>query len=317
MADSRINLYHNLSVLLDAGVPITRALQSVSKEGRYGGLFIKVYEQVVAGNSLSDAICQHPRQFDKLDQTLFYVGEQTGQLAEMLEALSQWYAFRQRLQRMIRSGLVLPIAMIHALALFAPIVPFALGGFDISIYLNGFIRIIAIFYIPALIIVAIIYFTPQSGPLRRLLDVFVMRLPLLGKAVRELELSRYSKIFSIAYKAGIPITECVEMAADSVANQVMRQRLTGASDNVRQGKEMAAGFSRSLPHEFIGIWEVGEESGELDESARRLGQMHADNAERRFAMIAQWTPRLIYAIVAGVMIYYIFKGYSQIYTIHL
>jgi type II secretory pathway component PulF len=313
LADSRINLYHNLSVLLDAGVPITRALQSVSKSGRYGRLFRTIEQQVAAGSSLSDAICQHPRQFDKLDQALIHVGEDTGQIAEMFEMLSQWYAFRQRLRRVIRTGLVLPIAMIHALAFIAPVIPFALGGFDGSIYLNGFLRIIAIFYIPASIILAIVYLTPKHGPLRWMLDGFVMWVPLLGKAIRELELSRYSKIFSITYKAGVPITRCVEMATESVGNQIMRRRLCGAMDKVAQGDEMSTGFSRSLPSEFICVWEVGEESGELDESARRLGNMHADNAEMRFTLIAQWTPRLIYAIVACVMIYYIFKGYSQIY----
>jgi type II secretory pathway component PulF len=276
-------------------------------------LFNKIYEQVIAGNSLSDAIHQYPRKFDKLDQILFYVGEQTGQLAEMLETLSQWYSFRQRLRRVICTGLVLPIAMIHALAAFGPIVPFALGGFDVGIYLRGFFGILAIFYFPALIILAILYLTPKGGPLRWLLDVFVLRVPLLGKAIRELELSRYSKIFSITYKAGVPITECAEMATDSVRNHVMRRRLIGACENVKEGNEMASGFSRSLPSEFVCVWEVGEESGELDESARRLGDMHADNAELRFTLIAQWTPRLIYAIVACVMIYYIFKGYSQIY----
>ena len=46
----------------------------------------------------------------------------------------------------------------------------------------------------------------------------------------------------------------------------------------------------------------------------RLGDMHADNAEIRFALIAQWTPRIIYGIVPCVMIDYIFKGYFRIYA---
>ena len=313
MADPRINLYHNLSIMLDAGVPITRALQSASKTGRYGRFFKTIETQVAAGNSLSDVIQGFPHQFDKLDQTLFHVGEETGQLAEMFEELSRWYSFRQRLSRVMRTGLVRPIAMIHALAFIAPVVPFALGGFEASVYVHGFLSITAIFYTPALISLAIIYLTPKHGLLRWMLDVFVMRVPLLGSAIRELELSRYSKIFSITYKAGVPITRCVEMATDAVGNQVMRQRLSGACDKVAQGDEMSAGFSRSLPSEFICVWEVGEESGELDESARRLGNSHADNAEMRFTLIAQWAPRIIYGIVACVMVYYIFKGYSQIY----
>ena len=300
--------------MLDAGVPITRALQSASKTGRYGRLFQTIEIQVAQGNSLSDVIRHYPRQFDKLDQMLIRVGEETGQLAEMLEALSQWYAFRQRLRRTTRTGLVLPVAMIHALAFMAPVVPFALGGFDVSVYVHGFLSIIAIFYTPALIGLAVLYLTPKHGPLRWMLDAFVMKVPLLGSAIRELELSRYSKIFAITYKAGVPITRCVEMATDAVGNRIIRRRLSGALEKVSQGVEMAAGFSRSLPSEFICVWEVGEESGELDESARRLGDMHADNAEMRFTLIAQWTPRIIYGIVACVMIYYIFKGYSQIYA---
>ncbi|MHC4287766.1 MAG: type II secretion system F family protein, partial [Planctomycetota bacterium] len=155
MPDPRVNPYHNLSVMLDAGVPITRALQSASKTGRYGRLFQTIETQVAQGNSLSDVIRHYPRQFDKLDQTLMSVGEQTGQLAEMFETLSQWYAFRQRLRRVMRTGMVQPTLMIHALEFIAPVVPFALGGFEVRLYVHGFLSIIAIFYIPTLIGLAI------------------------------------------------------------------------------------------------------------------------------------------------------------------
>ena len=299
--------------MLDAGVPISRVLQSSSKTGRYGRLFQTIETHIAQGNSLSDVIQHYPRQFDKLDQTLIRVGEETGQLAEMFEELSRWYSFRQRMNRTMRPGIIFSIFMIHALAFIAPVVPFALGGFDWAIFFHVMFKILATFYIPGLVILTIIYLVPKRGPLRGVLDAFVLRVPLLGKAIRELELSRYSKIFAITYKAGVPITRCVEMATDTVGNQIMRQRLCGACEKVRQGDEMATGFSRSLPHEFICVWEVGEESGELDESARRLGKMHADNAEMRFSIVAKWIPIISYGIIACVIIYYIFKGFSQIY----
>jgi type II secretory pathway component PulF len=68
-----------------------------------------------------------------------------------------------------------------------------------------------------------------------------------------------------------------------------------------------------LPAEFIAVWQVGEETGDLDESAARLGKLYGENADRRFQAVAAWTPRLIYAVVSAVMIYFIFKGFSQIY----
>jgi len=299
--------------MLNAGVSIIRALQSVPKTGKYGRLFSRIEQDVSRGSSISDAAQNHRKAFQKLDLVLIRVGEETGQLSEMFEHLSDWYAFRQRMNRTIRSGLALPILLIHALALIGPIVPFAVSGFDGSVYLREFLKIIAIFYIPAAVILAIIYLTPKRGPLRWMLDVFVIGMPMLGKAVRELELSRYTKIFSITYRAGVPIIQCAEMATETVSNRVMVRRLEGAVQKGRDGQEMSLGFSRGLPAEFINVWQVGEESGELDNATWHLAKMHTDNSEMRFKIIAEWVPRMIYAIVSGVIIYYIIKAAGMIY----
>lgn len=269
---------------------------------------------MITGNSIADVIQKYPRHFKRLDQILIRVGEETGQLSEMFESLSQWYAFRQRTQRVIRTGLILPVVMIHALALIAPIVPFALGGFHVGVYVQTMAGILAMFYIPTLLILGIIVFTPRYGPLRRLWDGFLMAVPLLGKAIRDLDLCRFSRVFSITYQAGIPIVRCVKMAIDAVTNQVMHKQLAGSLEKVKKGDPMSAGWSPSLPAEFINLWEVGEESGQLDDTSRRLAEVYADSAEIKFALIAQWVPRMIYAVVSAVMIYYIFKGFSQIYS---
>ena len=299
--------------MLNAGVPITRALQTARKSGRYGRLFSQIEKEVAAGNSLSDAVQKYKEKFRKLDRVLIQAGEETGQLAEMLEELSQWYLFRQRLNQTLRSGIIYPILMIHALAFIGPVVPFALSGFDSGIYIRGLVNILGFFYLPAAVILVIKYLTPKQGPLRRVMDSFVIHTPLLGKAVRDLELSRYAKIFAVTYRAGIPIVHCAQMATEVVSNRVMRHFLKGAQEKAASGEELSRGFSRALPAEFVSLWQVGEESGELDNSAQRLSQLYAENAEMRFSILAQWIPRLIYVLVAGVMIYYIFKGYMQIY----
>lgn len=313
VSDSRINLYHNLSVLLNSGVPITRAFETAHKEGKYGRLLTQIAVQVSTGQSLTEIAEKYPRYFKQLDRTLIGVGEQTGQLVEMFEMLSQWYSFRQRLRRSTMAGMIYPILMIHALAFIGPVVPFALNGFDISIYISGMLSILAIFYLPAIAIGALLYFTPKQGPLRWVLDSFVIRLPLLGKAIRELELSRYAKIFAITYKAGVPILRCAQMAIDSVANRLMHKKLSGGLECAVSGNNMSSGFAPTLPADFINLWQVGEDSGELDNATRRLADLYAERAEMRFTMISRVFPWIVYFIVAAVMVYYIFKGYSQIY----
>ncbi|MHC4524203.1 MAG: type II secretion system F family protein [Planctomycetota bacterium] len=313
MADSRINLYHNLSVMLNAGMPIIRAFQTVQKQGRYGRLFREI-EQDVSQNvcGVADAVEARRKKFKKLDVTLIRVGEETGQLAEMFGELSQWYTFRQRMRRTFKAGMALPVVYIHVAAFIFPVIPCAFSGFDIQVYFKTMKAILAAFYIPAGVILGIIYLTPKTGPLRWLLDTFVMIVPLLGKAIRELELSRYCKVFSITYRAGVPIIQCTKMATDTVSNRVMHQRLRGAYEKVLVGDEMSTGFSPALPAEFIALWEVGEESGELDQSTWRLGDMHAQNAEFKFNLIAEWVPRLIYFIILGLLVYAVIYAISMI-----
>jgi len=315
LADPRINLYDNLSTLIDAGVPITRALQAVQKRGRIGKVFGEIEQDVKQATSLAEAVELRHRHFDPLDVALIRVGEDSGQIAEVFGMLGEWYSFRQRLNRVVRSGLLLPVVMIHALAFIAPVPSFALGGWNVENYIRGVIGILALFYIPGLVFLGVLYLTPRRGFLRAALDAFVLRIPVLGSAVRDLSLSRYCKIFGISLKAGLPIFRASELAVDAANNSVIRRAVRGGAEAVKRGEPMSAGFNRRrLPADFIAVWEVGEETGDLDESSLRLGRIYGENAERGFEAVAAWTPRIVYFIVMIVMVYFILKGYGQIYS---
>lgn len=314
MADPRINLYHNLSVMLEAGVPISRALQTAQRRGRIGRLFRRITEDVAKATSLAEAVEHRKQHFDPLDVALIRVGEDTGQLAEVFGMLGEWYTFRHRLNRTVLSGLILPVFLIHFAAVLIPVPGLALGGWDFASYGRNVMTFLAAFYIPAAVILGIVYGTPRRGPLRAILDTLTLAQPVLGSAVRDLALSRYCKIFGITLKAGLPILQAATLAVDAAQNAVIRRAVRGGTDAVKKGNEMSTGFSRRLlPADFIAIWEVGEETGDLDVSALRLGRIYAENAERGFQAVAVWIPRLVYFIVVVVMAIAVVRGFMTIY----
>lgn len=314
MADPRINLYHNLAVLLEAGVPIGRALKTAHKRGRMGRLFGQIAADVAKATSLAEAVENRKRHFEPLDVALIRVGEDTGELGAVFEMLGQWYSFRHRIHRTILSGLILPFLLIHFAAVLVPVPELAMGGWDVAAYVRNVVMFLAAFYIPAGVVLGIVYLTPRRGPMRAALDTFVLGIPVLAAAVRDLSLSRYCNVFGMTLKAGLPIVQAAAMAAESAQNAVIRRALVGGMEAVKQGNEMSTGFSRRrLPAEFIAVWEVGEETGSLDESALRLGRIYADNAERGFQAVSVWVPRLVYFIVSGVMAYFIIKGFMSLY----
>ncbi len=233
-------------------------------------------------------------------------------MSESLADLAKWYQFRIRLRGIIRSGMMLPLLLVHAAALIAPVSSLALGGWDFVGYLWDVLGILAVFYIPMLAILGVVFYTPRRGVMRRVLDGFLLYVPILGMAIRQLSLSRFCRVFSILCRAGVPVTRCMDMASRAAGNAVIMSQLSGGVDAARAGNPTSEGFSKKLPLDFLNLWQVGEETGDIDEVSSRLADSTAETAERLFEELAKWTPRLVYVFVSCIIIWQIFKGAGQI-----
>jgi type IV pilus assembly protein PilC len=210
--------------------------------------------------------------------------------------------------------MLLPILLIHLTAFIAPFPVFVMGDWQIGPYLTTAVKILLLFYIPAAIIIFILRMTPKTGLLRRLLDRLTLKIPLLGRAVYKLTLSRYCWVFHMLIKAGVPITDCAEKAASAAGNAVVTDLVKPAAASAKVGKPVSDGFPSNLPADFLEIWRVGEETGKLDDVTKRLADNNAEAAEFWFNEFARWLPRLIYCLVSLLMIYYIFVNFSKVMT---
>lgn len=316
MAKSLALAYHNLSIMLDAGVPLLRSLNTVGSglDLRLRRDFLKLAESASKGNPLAETMAQSPKIFNPVDVTLIRAAETSGSLPDSFKLLSQWHEFSHRIGKKMLSGMILSVLLIHATALFAPVPAFALGGWQIKVYLISVVKILSLFYIPAAIIFVILRMTPKTGPLRRLLDRLTLKIPLLGRAVYKLALSRYCWVFHMLIKAGVPITYCAEKAAAATGNVVVTNLFKPAAASAKAGRPVSDGFPPKLPMDFLEIWRVGEETGKLDDVTKRLADNNAEAAEFWFNEFARWLPRLVYFLVCLLMIYYIFYFYSSVYT---
>ena len=314
MAFTRAQAYHNLSVLLEAGVPVARSLRSAVAGARPALRrgFSTLAEGVSAGDALAETMAKHPKIFAPLDVLLVKVGEASGGLPESLRLLSKWYAFCDRLRRIVTSELVLPLIILHAAALIGPAPGVILGHVDLGGYVAQVVGVLAFLYVPAAAVLAVVRLTPRTGLARRLLDGLTLRMPLLGPGVRRLALSRYCRVFQALYKSGVPIVECAEMSAGVTGNAVVAGWLSRGADSARAGGAVSEGFSPELPKDFLDTWRIGEESGTLDEAAGRLADVTLDAAERVFVALGIWLPRLIYFLVCLHIVVRVITGYGMV-----
>ena len=296
--------YYDLATMLDAGVPILRSFDIVT-EGRRGDLkrvLSQVRETITEGSSLAEAMAEHPRVFPELDRMLVEAAETSGSLGASLTMLSKWHDFVHRITRRMQMGLVYPLAVLHIASFVYPLPSLVLGRLGIAGYLFMALRVLLLLYIPTAVVIALISLRDRYPQLKLPLDFAVLKIPVLGRAVYHLSVCRYAKAFGMLYAAGVPMTETMQRATRATGNAVVAGLFAGGMASVRAGGALSEGFSQRLPPEYLHLWQVGEETGELDKVAAKVAEISGDRADLLFTEFAKWLPRLVYAIIACVLI---------------
>ena len=303
--------------MLEAGLTAEKSLRSAATGAKrpVSNVFALLADAVADGTKMSESMAALPRTFARLDVLLVQVGETTGNLAESILNLSEWYEFRDRMRRTFISGMLMPLLVFHVAAFIVPFIGLARSGLeDWHSFILGVITWLCWFYIPIAIIFIIIRFTPRKGIARRVLDWTVLRVPLLGGAVKYLALSRFFRSFHMFYKSGLPIVQTSQMAAEVTGNVIIGKIVEGCAESAARGSQVSEGFSSLLPSEMLAIWQVGEKSGKLEEVTGRLTESTTETAERKFKLFAEWLPRVIYFIIVIIMAIVIVKGWTQMYS---
>jgi type II secretory pathway component PulF len=306
-------VYHNLSTLLDAGVPLLRTLETAgSGFGKMGGVLKEMRSSVRQGKDLAEAMAEHPKMFDGFDVAVVRVGETAGALPESFKMLGEWYDFKKRMRGIIISGSVYPLLLLHLGALVAPIPRLLLGSIVTWEYFQAVAGILALVYVPLTALFLFLKFRPRRGRVGLAFDEFTLGIPVLGKAVKQLGISRFTRAFHIMCRAGIPYLQGIEMAMENTPNMAVAQMFAQAAEQGRRGEGLYTGLSQRLPEYYRNLWEIGEESGELDEVTGRLARTTGESAETWFAELAKWLPRIMYFIIMGIMVYLILSTASSV-----
>ena len=316
MAKNIDTFYYNLSTMLDAGLPITRAL-SVTKQTCSYNLrkpVLKIEKTVSQGNTLSAALSEFPKLFEPLDIAAINAAEESGSLPEILKMLADSHQFFHKITKRITSGLFLPAIILLIAAFTIPLIRYFLGDITLTQSLLWTLRIISAFSIPGLIVYAIIKFTPKTGPLRYLLDIISLAIPILRKGIEHLAISRFCYTFHLLFKAGVPIIQTMDISVKSATNLVVANRFKGGIKKAQTGHDISEGFKKPLPFGFIDLWKTGEESGQLEMITKKLADINSDISLHKIESFAFWFPKFVYSLVCIMMIIAILMYASRVYS---
>lgn len=307
--------YHDLSVMMDAGVPILRSLD-IAIEGRRGYLkrvFSQIREAISKGSSLAEAVGSHRDVFRDMDLMLIDAAETSGSLSLAFKMLGQWYEFSHRIAQRMAMGLIYPVVVLHIAAFVVGIRGLILGGMTVMEYLRQTLGILMFLYVPATAVIAAMALRDRVPMLAYPLDYLVLKIPVLGQAVYHVSVSRYARAFAMMYGAGVPITEVTQRATRATGNTVVARLFAGGIASVRAGGLAWEGYSKRLKPQYLHLFQIGEETGELDRTASKIAEIAGDRADLMFTEFARWLPRVVYLIIACFVAYMIIQIAQQIY----
>ncbi len=298
-------VYFDMATLLNAGVPILRSLD-ILVEGRRGHLkhvLSRIRQALAQGTSLSEALNTYGRRtFPELDRMLLDTADTAGSLPAACRMLSGWHEFLNKINRQIQMGMIYPCFVLTIAAFIAGAPSFFLGSMNGTQYLTQVTHLLAWLFGPILVIVLFMHFRDRLPLLRLPFDFLVLQIPVLGRAIYHLSVCRYAKAFAMMYGAGVPLTDVTERATRATGNAVVAGLFAGAVDTVRSGSSAWEGFSRRLSPEYLHLWQVGEETGELDKTAAKVAEIAADRADLLFKAFADWLPKIAYFAILIVIV---------------
>ena len=286
-----------LATLVDATMPVEEALAAVAAQMEGAAIadtLTSVRTRVIEGWRLSRALGEHPKTFNELYRGIVASGETSGDLAAVLSRLADMQERNQQMASKAQQALIYPICIFFV----AIGVVWALMNFVVPRMVEQFARMDGVTLpLPTRIVIGTSDFIQAGGWVialfvigigvalwqarrkentRLVLDRLMLRLPIMGKLMRELDAARFARTLSTLFAAGTPLLEALEGAKRTLTNSHIQHEITGATTAVREGASLAVAVRRAavFPPIMASMIAAGERSGALaDMLSRTAAQM--------------------------------------------
>jgi len=318
-------LTRQFSTLVSAGLTVEESLDTLIEQTDHAYLrqvLAGVRGEVLAGQTLARSLAAFPGVFPNLYVTLVGAGERSGQLGRVLEKLADYSEERQALRQQVGLAFVYPaivtvVAIAVVAGLLAYVVPQVIDVFRhaqqtlpwltrILIAASDFVRGSLWFWAIALFAAAWSARIALRRPaLRFRFHVLLLRLPVVGRLLRDLDTARLANTLAILTGSGVPLLTALAAGAGVLESLPLRRALDQAQRMVREGSPLsrAIAASRLFPPLLTHLIASGEASGRLDAMLERAAAHQTRELGRQVAMLtALLEPALILAMGGLVLV---------------
>ncbi|MDT8386976.1 MAG: type II secretion system F family protein [Thiogranum sp.] len=310
--------------LLKAGVPILSSLHGLASNARNRTLaktLVEVIENLEAGRDLASSMSQHPDVFSVFYISLIRVGETSGRLEEVFRQLSVYLEREKKTRDQIKSAMRYPTFVLIAISLAVVVINilvipafasmFKQFGADLPLPTRILVGMsdLMVNHWPAILVVAGLtgiglryYLNSASG--RYKWHKLQLRIPVVGKVLYQASLARFSRLFALVQRSGIPVVTGLSVVARALDNDYIEERILTMRDGIERGESISntAASSGIFDSLVLQMLRVGEESGATDELLQEVAEYYDDEVDYAVGKLSSAIEPILTVVMAGLVL---------------
>ncbi len=334
----KIIFARNLGAMLEAGLAVSRALDVLERQSKNQNLkkiLIDLNKDISHGQTLSDGMRKYPKVFSSLFVSMVTAGEQSGSLAGSLKVVAKQMDRSYFIQRKVKGAMIYPAVIMGVMAIIAVlmlifVVPTLTATFTelgvalplstkIVIFVSDFLKNHFIYAFLLLVsVVLAIYFPLQTKRGKRIRDYVVLRLPIVGLLVKQVNSARTARTLASLLSAGVPVVESVRITGDVLQNSYYKEVLQKAEKSIQQGVPISASFIEvpRLYPVFVGeMISVGEETGKMAEMLIGVADFYEDEVEQKTKDMSTIIEPVLMVIIGAAVGFFAISMITPIYSV--
>ncbi len=325
-----IEMARSLRYSLSGSMMVRDAMELLALNGtpRLRPVAANVARELKAGYSLPDAMAKQDGAFPPLFLALTAVGEESGNVPEVMGELERYYELQQKLGRDFRSEIAWPLFQFVFATLVVAGLIYILGQLPTPRYEQRFDALglglfgaagaatfLAAVYGSLALLAAAFALARRALRRRAVVERMLLRLPLVGPCVRDIAVTRFCVALQLMLETSMSILKTMRLAFAATDNGAFEATAPAAEAELRRGNgvAVAVGATGMFPTTFVSALTIAEESGRLPEMFRQQAAHFDEMARRRLTVINRLMSWGVWLGIAVLMTVAIFRIFTQGY----
>ncbi len=335
--NNKVIFAKQLSTMISAGLPLIQALEILAnqeKNSAFKSSLQNVVRLVEGGSKLSNALSKQKGIFSQVELNLISAGEESGNMAEMIQRVAENLEKQKNFQSKVRSAMIYPTIIFFAIIvvvvlLMTFMVPavedlYSDFGGDLPLVTKIVVKISNFFvnYWWAVLISLVsafigfrYYYSTPSG--KEVIQRLLLTMPIFGALNTKIQLAEFSRLLALLLKSGIQIIDALNIVAGALSNVHFEKAIKNAALEVEKGVPLAVPISKSEDFPLIvsRIIATGENTGNLDKVLEDLAKYYQTEVDYMTENLTKMMEPIILLVVGGVVGFLAAVIYMPIYNL--